>query len=40
MVPAFLDPVRFPYVTLGADRLVLVTGVDVDGNPIFHYPSL
>jgi DNA-binding transcriptional LysR family regulator len=35
MVPVFLDPVRFPYVTLGADRLVLVTGVDVDGNPYF-----
>ena len=35
MVPVFLDPVRFPSVSLGADRLLLVTGVDVDGNPYF-----
>ncbi len=31
MVPVFLDPAKFPHVALGSDRLVLVTGVDVDG---------
>jgi len=35
MVPVFLDPAKFPHVALGSDRLVLVTGVDVDGRPYF-----
>jgi len=35
MVPVFLDPAKFPHVALGSDRLVLVTGVDVEGHPYF-----
>ncbi len=34
-VPVLLDPLAYPYIALGADRLVAVTGVNAAGQPLF-----
>ena len=39
-VPVPVDPVRYPYLVLGQDRLVAASGLDRAGSPLFRLPGL
>jgi DNA-binding transcriptional LysR family regulator len=39
-VPVPVDPLRYPHIALGEDRLVAVSGLDKSGRPLFRLPGL